>query len=183
MTSPPGNEFVAPKEPKRNFNFCVESHASFIYVKGQKFHINGDDDLWIFINDKLVVDRGGIHPPVSDSVLLDTMGLNQGMDYSWDMFQCDRQPCASTLRLSTNIFLKQKWPLNWDLKTASNGVQKIQFSKIIGASEKCAMRVPTRPNIPRLHRKLAPRAMRHKTGALPNALGRRVKAKVLPRTL
>jgi fibro-slime domain-containing protein len=264
VTPPPGNEFVAPKEPKRNFNFCVESHASFIYVKGQKFHINGDDDLWIFINDKLVVDRGGIHPPVSDSVDLDQLGLVQGQDYAWDIFQCDRQPCASTLRLSTNIYFKQKSPLNWVLETNSNGVQKIQFSKIIGASEKCAYAssdstqyttvalkmelhysldglwskqddlsegtnhnggiilsgsnvtldttklraaelrpgayriVAYEPANPKtmtffqfrvsgattaLQRKLAPRGMRHKTGALPNALGRRVKAKVLPRTL
>ncbi len=75
----PETQYVTQSEVKRNFNFCVESHGTFSYVKGQKFQISGDDDIWVFINDKLVIDRGGVHPPASDSVLLDTMGLNQGI--------------------------------------------------------------------------------------------------------
>ena len=31
----------------------------------------GDDDGWVFVNGKLAVDIGGVHPPKSGSVTLD----------------------------------------------------------------------------------------------------------------
>jgi fibro-slime domain-containing protein len=92
----------------RNGNFCMESHASFIYRPGQNFTFYGDDDLWVFINDKLVVDLGGVHLPKSDSVDLDSLSLTAGMEYKWDFFYCDRQPCGSALRFKTSIYFEQR---------------------------------------------------------------------------
>jgi len=57
-----------------NYGFCLESHGSFEYKKGQVFRFRGDDDVWFFIGNRLVVDLGGIHGPASDSVFLDSVG-------------------------------------------------------------------------------------------------------------
>jgi fibro-slime domain-containing protein len=57
-----------------NYGFCLESHGNFEYKKKQVFRFRGDDDVWFFINNKLVVDLGGIHGPAEDSVFLDSVG-------------------------------------------------------------------------------------------------------------
>ena len=38
----------------KNFLFTTEIHVRFGYVAGQKFTFRGDDDLWIFVNGKLL---------------------------------------------------------------------------------------------------------------------------------
>lgn len=56
-----------------NYSFCLESHGEFEYRKGQIFDFRGDDDVWFFIDHRIVVDLGGIHGPWADSVLLDSI--------------------------------------------------------------------------------------------------------------
>ena len=52
----------------------MKAVAEFEYVPGQYFEFNGDD-IWVFINNRLVVDIGGQHNKVFGSVNLDTLGL------------------------------------------------------------------------------------------------------------
>jgi fibro-slime domain-containing protein len=124
-------------QPAHNMNFCLESHASFIYKKGQRFSFRGDDDVWVFINEKLVIDLGGIHVPKSDSVNLDTLGLAEGKEYKWDFFYCERQPCGSSLRIKTSIFFRQQKSLFTEEDPAAAGV-RFRIRKREGGKGSCA---------------------------------------------
>jgi fibro-slime domain-containing protein len=108
---PPDSTSWVTGGPKRNGNFCAESHAEFTYTPGQTFSFRGDDDVWVYIDGRLVVDLGGVHTPKSASVDLDMLGLTAGKTYKWDFFYCDRQPCGSALRMKTTIYFRQLRPL------------------------------------------------------------------------
>lgn len=117
----------------QNFNFCMEMHANFKYEKGQKFNFIGDDDVWVFINNKLVIDIGGAHWPIKDSVSLDTIsGITAGQRYDFDLFYCERQFSGSNLLIKTSIYFEQKQsieavpiagsnPPAWDIKENTCG--------------------------------------------------------------
>ncbi|WP_219892165.1 putative Ig domain-containing protein [Chamaesiphon polymorphus] len=87
----------------RNFAFTVETHTNFTYKGGEVFNFTGDDDVWVFIDKKLVIDLGGTHSPLSASVALDTLGLTKGKTYAFDFFSAERYTDGSSLRLQTSI--------------------------------------------------------------------------------
>lgn len=124
-------------QPPHNMNFCMESHAKFIYTKGQTFSFRGDDDVWVFINDKLVIDLGGIHEAKADSVKLDTLGLTENKEYTWDFFYCERQPCGSSLRIKTSIFFRQQRALDHEEVKNPDGTIGYRIIKRIGGTGSC----------------------------------------------
>ena len=56
------------------------------------FSFSGDDDVWVFINDQLVLDIGGVHGRVAKTIDLTTMNpkLVAGQIYSLDLFNAER---------------------------------------------------------------------------------------------
>jgi fibro-slime domain-containing protein len=124
-------------QPPHNMNFCMESHARFIYTRGQTFSFRGDDDVWVFINDKLVIDLGGIHEAKADSVKLDTLGLIENKEYTWDFFYCERQPCGSSLRIKTSIFFRQQRALDHVEIENPDGTSGYRIIKRVGGTGSC----------------------------------------------
>ena len=97
----------------RNQHFCFESHAKFTYRKGLRFSFRGDDDIWIYIDNKLAVDIGGTHLAAPGYVDLDYFvgasgGFNVGSEYDLDIFFCDRRTTMSNVRIKTNMYIRQK---------------------------------------------------------------------------
>ncbi|KAK5575718.1 hypothetical protein RB653_006852 [Dictyostelium firmibasis] len=86
-----------------NFHFCLQIHNQFQYHLGDVFDFSGDDDVWVFINNQLVVDLGGIHAIASASVMLDTLGLTVGNNYDFDFFYCERHTTESEIVISTSL--------------------------------------------------------------------------------
>jgi len=91
-----------------NYHFTLELHHSFTYQGGEMFHFTGDDDLWLFINNQLVIDLGGVHPAMSASVNLDTLGLTLGNHYDFDLFFAERHTTQSNFIVQTTIELEEE---------------------------------------------------------------------------
>lgn len=86
-----------------NYHFTLELHSRFSYQPGQHFTFTGDDDLWVFIDGDLVVDLGGVHGPLTGSVDLDSLGLQPGVNYAFDLFFAERHTSDSHFRIDTSI--------------------------------------------------------------------------------
>ena len=91
-----------------NYGFAMSVSASFKYVKGQYFEFRGDDDVWVFINNRLVVDIGGIHDKVEGAVDLDTLNLKEGREYPFHIFYAERQATGSNFKMRTSINLQKQ---------------------------------------------------------------------------
>jgi fibro-slime domain-containing protein len=92
---------------EHNFHFTTEAHMRFGYVAGQKFTFRGDDDLWIFVNNKLALDLGGMHLPIAATIDFDAqaaeLGIQPGGTYQMDIFHAERHTDQSNFRIETNI--------------------------------------------------------------------------------
>lgn len=102
---PIDNELFGNQGRAHNFHFTVELHSRFTYRGGEFFTFSGDDDLWVFIDDGLVIDLGGVHGAETATVQLDTLALTPGTTYDFDLFFAERHTGQSHFRFDTSIEL------------------------------------------------------------------------------
>jgi fibro-slime domain-containing protein len=90
-----------------NFDFTTEIHLRFTYKGGESFTFIGDDDLWLFINNKLAIDLGGVHDQQRGTVDLDAkaaeLGIEIGKSYPMDIFHAERHVSESHFHMETTI--------------------------------------------------------------------------------
>lgn len=106
---PINNKGFGNYQDNKNYHFTMELNTKFVFEYGQVFDLAGDDDVWLFVNDELVGDLGGIHETQYKTVNMDSyinsMNLKPGDVCTLDLFFAERHVTESNLKISTNIEL------------------------------------------------------------------------------
>ena len=97
-----------------NYSFTVEIHTLFTYNGGETFHFSGDDDVFVYINNRLVINLGGIHSREAADLAMDSLTvygtqeaipLTKGDTYPLDFFYAERHVVDSNLLITTSLGL------------------------------------------------------------------------------
>ncbi|MEI9954472.1 MAG: DUF4215 domain-containing protein [Pseudomonadota bacterium] len=116
-----------------NFHFTTQVTYWFKYDAKAvaRLDFTGDDDVWVFLNDKLAVDLGGVHQPVDGSVTISaataaTYGLTDGHVYRLNVFHSERKKESSSFRLTLAGF-----------DTSSTDCTPVCGDAVVSAGEEC----------------------------------------------
>lgn len=108
-----GNYANNPSGVPSNYHFTTEVETEFVFEKGkgQVFTFTGDDDVWVFVAGKLVIDLGGLHSKKEQTIDLDRLSwLNDGQVYQLKVFHAERRTTESNFRIETTIKLRNVSP-------------------------------------------------------------------------
>jgi|GEM_PF-2583943 fibro-slime domain-containing protein len=92
-----------------NFAFTMEIKRTFTMVPGLTFQFHGDDDIWLFLDNRLQMDLGGPHAAADATINVDTCHGSDGnllqalKVYNFDFFYAERHSVQSNCKITTNM--------------------------------------------------------------------------------
>lgn len=106
------------KDDNYNGSFTTEIHTTFQYNgEDASLEFSGDDDVWVYINNRLFVDVGGMHSTVKSTGTLKSekctngqkcepkYGIYEGGIYDLHIFHAERDRSASNFKLTLTGFV------------------------------------------------------------------------------
>lgn len=99
----------------RDYSYAMEGHGQFVFNTDSNlyFTFEGDDDVYLFINNKMVMDIGAAHSITSTTFNLNDYikecGLKDGEMYDFDFYYMERHSYGANLRIETNIDVTTKY--------------------------------------------------------------------------
>jgi uncharacterized protein (TIGR02145 family)/fibro-slime domain-containing protein len=105
--------------------FCMEIHGQFEYQNDLEFFFRADDDLWVYIDNRIAIDLGGNHMAAPAHISLNNFHglsgrLQSGSKYDIDIFYCDRRTPNSNFRIKTNAYITQNATTSTSAKLESH---------------------------------------------------------------
>ena len=92
--------------PRHNYSWTMEMQTSFTMAPNMHFSFAGDDDLWLFLDDTLLIDLGGPTNGGGDSVCLDTIPrFKNYQKYRFSLFYCERHSNQQNCCITTNMLV------------------------------------------------------------------------------
>lgn len=140
---------------RRNFWFGMDISTKFNIPENKKingkdmvYEFSGDDDLWVFIDDVLVLDLGGIHSEISGSINFTTGTVTEG--YVYASVPQDENSKVHGTRTHTIEESFRNAGKTWDSSVGSKHTMKVFYLERGYGGSTCAMsfNLPLRPITP-----------------------------------
>ena len=99
----------------RDYSYSMEGHGQFVFNAEDNlyFTFEGDDDVYLFINNKMVMDIGAAHSITKSTFNMNDYikecGLKDGEMYDFDFYYMERHSYGANIRIETNIDVTSKY--------------------------------------------------------------------------